>query len=77
MTALTTANRELLALVMAGLPIDATKATTRTLIAAIFAAGTTTRANLVAVASRPGSRAEILFAPNVTVSSEDVAAALV
>lgn len=51
-------------------------ATLRTQIAQLFGAGTTTRTNLTNVASRPASRAEILFGENATVSDADVARAL-
>lgn len=51
-------------------------ATLRSQLAALFGAGTTTRANLTAVASRPASRAEILFGEGVSVSDSDVARAL-
>lgn len=41
----------------------------------MFPAGTGTRARLVALAERPGSRAEQLFGPGVRVTHEDVAQA--
>jgi hypothetical protein len=43
---------------------------------AVFAAGTTTRANLIAAATRTGSRAEELFGRDTSISSSDVAKAL-
>ena len=75
-TALTAAAQNCFNVVVAGAPLDATNATLRTLMAAIFASGTTTRTNLINVASRQGSRAEALFGVNVSVTSDDVAAAL-
>lgn len=49
----------------------------RTGLLTIFATGTTTRANLIAAASRNGSRAEQLFNErDIRVSSSDVARAL-
>lgn len=51
-------------------------ATLRGQVAALFGAGTTTRANLTAVASRPASRAEVLFGEGVSVSDSDVVRAL-
>jgi hypothetical protein len=51
-------------------------ATIRAQIAALFPAGTQTRANLTAVASKTASRAEVLFGEGATVTDADVARAL-
>lgn len=48
----------------------------RAQIQAIWSAGTTTRANLVALQTRDGSRAEVLFGEGVRVHHLDIAAAL-
>lgn len=50
--------------------------TLRNQIGSLFAAGTATRTALIAVASRPASRAEILFGENSYISDQDVAIAL-
>lgn len=76
-TALTAGAQNVFNMVVSAAPLDATNSTLRTLIAAIFGSGTTTRANLIAVASRPGSRSEALFGLNVAVTTDDVAAALI
>lgn len=47
----------------------------RTSMAGIFANGTTSRANLIAAASKPAARAEVLFGEGTTVSHLDVARA--
>jgi len=74
--ALLAAQREFLnTLILAG-RVDVTNATTRANLASVFAAGATSRVNLVALASRAGSRAEQLFGTGVAVSSDDVAKAL-
>lgn len=51
-------------------------ATLRNQIGGVFAAGTTTRDNLIAISSKSATRAEVLFGENVTVSDIDVARAL-
>lgn len=53
-----------------------TGSTARAGLLAIFGAGTTTRTNLTAAASRNGSRSEELFGVNVVVAWQDVTAAL-
>lgn len=50
--------------------------TLRNQIGGLFAAGTATRTNLIAVASRAASRAEILFGEGAYISDQDVATAL-
>lgn len=62
--------------VLRGSRVKTGDATLRTQIAQLFGAGTATRTNLTAVASRSASRAEILFGENTTVTDRDVAAAL-
>lgn len=62
--------------VLKGAKVKTGDATLRTQIAQLFAAGTATRTNLTNVASRPASRAEILFGENAYISDADVAAAL-
>lgn len=54
--------------------VDATDSRIRAMFASIFGVGTTTRTNLVAMASRQGSRAEQLFGGGV--GHADVARAL-
>lgn len=71
-----TAKDYLINVVLCTARIKTGNATLRSQIAQIFAAGTTTRANLTAVASKPASRAEVLFGENATVSDFDVAKAL-
>ena len=71
------AQRDWLLMVCAGnrVRVD-TGSTARAGLLAIFAAGTTTRANLTTVASRTGSRAEQLFGAGTSVTDSDVARAL-
>jgi hypothetical protein len=52
-----------------------TSSTARAGLLALFGAGTTTRTNLTASASRSGSRAEELFGTNVQVQPADCGAA--
>lgn len=52
-----------------------TGSTARSGLLAIFAAGSTTRANLTAASSRNGSRAEELFGLNTFVTADDIARA--
>jgi hypothetical protein len=56
--------------------VDVSNANVRAAFAAMFAAGTATRDALVALASRPGSRAEQALGAGITVSADDVARAL-
>lgn len=62
--------------VLKGARVKTGDATLRTQVAQLFGAGTTTRTNLTNVASRPATRAEILFGENTNVSDQDVAVAL-
>lgn len=62
-------------LVSAG-TLDVTDASIRALLAGLFPAGSSTRANLIARVSRRGSRAEQLFGSGVRLSHEAVGFAL-
>lgn len=75
-TALTQANRDLWQALLTIAPLDATDTQTRTTVGAIFAAGTTTRTNLVALSTRPGSRAEQLWGTGTRITALDVSRAL-
>lgn len=57
--------------------VNTAGANTRAAFQAAFAAGTTSRANLVALLTRPGSRAEALFGAGTVVSDQDVGRARV
>lgn len=48
----------------------------RAQVAAVWSAGTTTRANLLALDTRAGSRAEVLFGEGIVVTPTDVQKAL-
>jgi hypothetical protein len=56
--------------------VDTTDPQIRAILGGLFPAGTTTRTNLVARLTRPGSRAEQLFGTGTVISSVDVARAL-
>ena len=60
------------ALIAAG-RLDATRASLRNLITALFPAGSTTRTNLQAIAQRTGSRAEQLWGAAVSVGQVSAA----
>jgi len=72
--ALTAGDKQLYGILVSTGTLDTTDARVRSMFASIFGAGTTTRTNLVAMASRNGSRSEQLF--NQSVSSEDCSKAL-
>ncbi len=55
--------------------INTKGANTRAAFQVAFAAGTTTRANLAALLSRKGSRAEELFGTGISISWDDIAKA--
>jgi hypothetical protein len=55
--------------------VDLSNANLRAMFSAMFAANTTTRAALLAIATRTGSRAEVLFGPGVTVTAAQIGAA--
>lgn len=56
--------------------LDATNANTRTIFTGIFSGMTSTIAALSALVQRPGTRAEVLWGINTTVSADDVSLAL-
>ena len=74
--ALTASRRDFVNLLIAMSAVDATNATIRANVLAIFGAGTTTRANFAALAQRIGSRAEQLFGTGIQVTHADVGYAL-
>lgn len=74
--ALSTAERQRYQTLTGAGQVDVGNANVRDAFAAMFGAGTVTRAALVALASRPGSRAEEVLGAGVTVSADDVARAL-
>lgn len=55
--------------------VNSQSANTRATFQAMFAAGTTTRTNLTALLTRPGSRAEQLFGVGTALVHQDVAKA--
>lgn len=73
---LTSANKTVVDQFVRGTRVKTGDANMRTTMAALFASGTTTRANLVALATRTGSRAEVLFGENTAITHADVARAL-
>ncbi len=75
-TALTADEKNRISFIVSAGEVDASAANTRSAFLAAFAGGTTTRANLVALQTRPGSRAEALFGSGTFVSADDVAKAL-
>lgn len=75
-TALTQASRDLWQALLTIAPLDANDTQTRTTVGAIFGAGTATRTNLQALASRTGSRAEQLWGTGTQVTALDVSRAL-
>lgn len=76
-TALAAADKQFLTEVVLAAPkLKTGDSNLRSAVAGIFAAGTTSRANLTAAASKQATRAEALFGENTTVSHQDVARAL-
>jgi len=75
-TTLTAAEKQRYQTITGAGQVDTANANVRAAFLAMFAAGTATRTALVALASRPGSRAEELWGAGVVVSAEDVARAL-
>lgn len=76
-TALAVGDKQFLAEVVLAAPrLKTGDANLRAAVAGIFANGTTSRANLIAAASKQASRAEVLFGEGATVSHQDVAQAL-
>lgn len=74
-TALTQANKDLLAFYLNQGTIDSTSSNVRTAIGGIFGVGAT-RTALLALVNRSATRGEVLFGVNVVVLTEDVSAAL-
>ncbi len=73
--ALAAAGKTYLQMVFQAHKVKTGDATLRTQLGTLFAAGTATRTNLTNAASRPASRAEILFGENSYVSDQDIAIA--
>lgn len=73
---LAASDRTLLQIIVSAGQIDTADAGTRAIMATIFGAATTTRANMIARATRTGSRAEQLFGTGITVTVEDIGKAL-
>ena len=74
--ALSQAARDLLVILTGSNRVKTGDSTLRATLAAIFAAGTTSRTNLIAAASRSCSRAEFLFGEGETIADAQVARAL-
>jgi hypothetical protein len=74
--ALTQANRDLLAILTSTARVRTGAAAMRNSLGAIFAANTVSRANLIALSTRPASRGEALWGEGVNVSATQVADAL-
>lgn len=70
--ALTQANRDYCAMLFSAVQINTGDANVRTQLAAIFATGTTSRANLVATAQKNASRAEALWGDGFRVTAQQV-----
>lgn len=70
---LSAALRDALLLVTSALEIDASNPRIRAVFTTAFGPATATRANLVALQTRDGTRAEELFGPDVFVTTSDVA----
>lgn len=75
-TALTAAERVRYQTITGAGQINVKSTNVRAAFGAMFGAGTTTRANLLALQSRNGSRAEILFGSGTRITHTDVAIAL-
>jgi hypothetical protein len=74
--ALSQANRDMLTILTSTARIKTGSATLRAAIAAIFASGTTSRANLVALTTKSCSRAAALWGEGTVVSAAQVGEAL-
>lgn len=74
--ALTQANRDMLAILTSTTRLKTGSSTLRAAIAAIFGAGTTSRANLVALTTKSCSRAAALWGEGVVVTSSQVGEAM-
>lgn len=76
-TALSAADKQFLTEVILTAPkLKTGDANLRASVAGVFAAGTTSRTNLTAAASKSASRAEVLFGEGTTIGDQDVAKAL-
>ena len=73
--ALTAAAREYLTFAVAAGELQLGGGGVRDGLAAVFAANTATRANLVALLDKPATRAEELFGFGVTITTDDIAKA--
>ncbi|MEO0166747.1 MAG: hypothetical protein ABIL39_11495 [candidate division WOR-3 bacterium] len=73
--ALTTQEKERIRLILAMGQVNLKGANTRAAFQAAFGTGTTTRANLINLLKRNGSRAEELFGAGTSITWEDVAKA--
>lgn len=74
--ALSAAEKQRVQTILAMAQVNLRGANTRAALAVAFGAGTTTRTNLLALQTRPASRAEILFGAGVSIHHLDVAHAL-
>jgi hypothetical protein len=74
-TALNADSKQRVQSILAMSQINTAGPNTQAAFLAAFAGGTTTRANLIALTKRQGSRAEQLFGAGVSISWDDVAAA--
>jgi hypothetical protein len=73
--ALTATEKSRIQLILSMGQVSLKGANTRAALSKAFGAGTTTRSNLIAMMTRPGSRAEELFGAGVVVTWDDIAMA--
>lgn len=73
---LTAAQKQQLLLITGAGQVNIRATNTRAALAAMFGPGTTTRANMLALQTRTGSRAEVLFGIGTVITADDVAIAL-
>lgn len=73
--ALTAPAREYLNMVISANKVQLGGGAVRDGLSLVFGVGTTTRANITALLSRPGTRAEELFGIDIKISLEDIALA--
>lgn len=74
-TALSSAEKQRYQTIVGAGKVDTSSANVRAAFLAMFAAGTTTRTALIALGKRQGSRAEVLWGPDTTITPEQVGAA--
>lgn len=74
--ALTQASRDYCTMLFSAPQVNTGDANVRTQLAAIFAAGTTSRTNMIAAAQKNASRAQALWGADFTVSAVQVSQAL-